>query len=116
MNKAYKQSKVYQLKVVLRDISPMIWRRSQKIFQADIQAIQQTLDLLDEGAFGSARRTKVYSIGASAPIALDAYYRLLRIGLRVSVVTDSHMQAVSASLLKRRGAGGIAPWAEPQKP
>ena len=81
---------------------------ARKVFQADMQAIAQTLELLDERALNravdaldAARRIEVYGIGSSAPIAVDTYYRLLRIGLPASVVTDSHMQAVSASLLRR---------------
>ncbi len=33
----------------------------------------------------------------SAPIAEDAHYRMLRIGLEAKAVTDSHIQAISAS-------------------
>lgn len=87
------------------DDTPM--QIARKVFQADVQAISETLELLDEdsleaavSALDRARRVEVYGIGSSAPIAIDAYYRFLRIGLRVAVVTDSHMQAVSASLLE----------------
>jgi DNA-binding MurR/RpiR family transcriptional regulator len=87
---------------------------ARKVFQADMQAIAQTLELLDERALNravdaldAARRIEVYGIGSSAPIAVDAYYRLLRIGLPVGVVTDSHMQAVSAALLRRGEAALI---------
>ncbi|MDR7418921.1 MAG: MurR/RpiR family transcriptional regulator [Armatimonadota bacterium] len=87
---------------------------ARKVFQADMQAIAQTLELLDERALNravetldAARRIEVYGIGSSAPIAVDAYYRLLRIGLPAGVVTDSHMQAVSASLLRRGDAAFI---------
>jgi RpiR family carbohydrate utilization transcriptional regulator len=79
---------------------------AHKVLYADMQAITQTLDLLDENAFtravealGSANRIEVYGVGSSGPIAIDAYYRFLRIGLRVAVVTDSHMQVVSSALL-----------------
>lgn len=79
---------------------------ARKVFMADIDAIASTLELLDEDAFelavtllAGAERIEVYGIGSSAPVAVDAYYRLLRLGLRVAVITDSHMQAVSASLL-----------------
>lgn len=82
---------------------------ARKVFRADMQAIAQTLELLDEHALNravavlnSARRIEIYGVGSSAPIAMDAYYRFLRIGLRVAVVTDSHMQAVSAALLESR--------------
>jgi DNA-binding MurR/RpiR family transcriptional regulator len=80
---------------------------ARKVFRADMQAISQTLGLLNERALNravtvlnSARRIEVYGVGSSAPIAMDAYYRFLRIGLRVVVVTDSHVQAVSAALLE----------------
>ncbi len=80
---------------------------ARKVLQADMQAIAHTLELLDEtalnkavGALRAARRIEIYGVGSSAPVAVDAYYRLLRIGFRVAVVTDSHMQAVSAALLQ----------------
>ncbi|HKV45535.1 MAG TPA: MurR/RpiR family transcriptional regulator [bacterium] len=85
---------------------------ARKVLRADMQAIAHTLELLDESAFGkavaalgTARRIEIYGVGSSAPIAVDAYYRFLRMGLRVAVVTDSHMQAVSAALL---GPGDVA--------
>lgn len=85
---------------------------ARKVLQADIQAISDTLEMLDAQsleaavkALENANRIEVYGVGSSAPIATDAYYRLLRIGMTVSVVTDSHMQAVSAAMLK---AGDVA--------
>lgn len=93
---------------VMRDVQPgdSAMEIARKVFTADIDAIALTLELLDERAFelavtllAGAQRIEAYGIGSSAPVAVDAYYRLLRLGLRVGVVTDSHMQAVSASLL-----------------
>lgn len=79
---------------------------ARKVFEADLEAIRETLAMLDARqleaaahALNAARRIEIYGIGSSAPIALDAYYRLLRIGMRVGIVIDSHMMAVSASLL-----------------
>lgn len=81
---------------------------AKKVFAADIEAIQSTLEMLDAAAFvaavdllGAARRIEVYGIGSSGPVATDAYYRLLRLGMRVGVATDAHMQAVGASLLEQ---------------
>jgi DNA-binding MurR/RpiR family transcriptional regulator len=81
---------------------------ARKVFLADMEAIAQTIELLDDraldravSALDVARRIEVYGVGSSGPIAADAYYRFLRIGLPVGVVTDSHMQAVSASLLQK---------------
>lgn len=77
----------------------------RKMFSAGIQALRDTLSVLDPDAVASAvkaikaaERIEIYGIGSSAPIAEDAQYRMLRIGLNVKVVTDSHIQAISASL------------------
>lgn len=77
----------------------------RKMFHAGAQALRDTLSVLDPDAIAaavkaikSAERIEIYGIGSSAPIAEDAQYRMLRIGLNVKVVTDSHIQAISASL------------------
>ena len=76
----------------------------RKVFHSGIQALRDTLSVLDPQSvqeavdiIRSAQRVEVYGIGSSAPIAEDAHYRMLRIGLDVKVVTDSHIQAISAS-------------------
>ena len=78
---------------------------TQKIFHSGIQALRDTLTVLDPKALGravevlrAAKRIEVYGIGSAAPIAEDAHYRMLRIGLDAKVVIDSHVQAISASL------------------
>jgi RpiR family carbohydrate utilization transcriptional regulator len=76
----------------------------RKIFHSGIQALRDTLSVLDSKEVAraveiirAAERIEVYGIGSSAPIAEDAHYRMLRIGLEAKVVTDSHVQAISAS-------------------
>ncbi|MFA7584849.1 MAG: MurR/RpiR family transcriptional regulator [Novosphingobium sp.] len=76
----------------------------RKVFHSGIQALRDTLAALDPTALGSAveairsaKRVEIYGIGSSAPIAEDAHYRMLRIGLDARVVIDSHVQAISAS-------------------
>ncbi|MFN3522577.1 MAG: MurR/RpiR family transcriptional regulator [Phenylobacterium sp.] len=76
----------------------------RKIFHSGIQVLRDTLTVLDPKAlarsvevFRSAKRIEIYGIGSSAPIAEDAHYRMLRIGLEAKVVIDSHIQAISAS-------------------
>ncbi len=78
----------------------------EKVFHSGIEALRDTLKVLDPEALQkavdmilAARRVEFYGIGSAAPVAVDAYYRMLRIGINCSVVIDSHMQAVSASLL-----------------
>lgn len=77
----------------------------EKIFRANLQALQDTLNIIDPNqmsravtAILKADRIEVYGIGSAAPIAEDANYRLLRIGIQSKVVLDSHVQAISASL------------------
>lgn len=79
---------------------------TRKVLQSDIQAIADTLAVLDEAlleravrALLDASRIEFYGVGSSLPIALDACYRFLRIGLPATVVTDPPMQAVSATHL-----------------
>ena len=76
----------------------------RKVFHSGIQALRDTLSVLDPKAVAQAvdilrgaQRIEIYGIGSSAPIAEDAHYRMLRIGLDAKSVTDSHIQAISAS-------------------
>ncbi len=77
----------------------------EKIFHSDIQALRDTLSVLDAAAMSqaaelirNAERVEVYGIGSATPIAEDIQYRMLRIGINCKVVVDSHVQAISASL------------------
>ncbi|HEY4275159.1 MAG TPA: MurR/RpiR family transcriptional regulator [Rhizomicrobium sp.] len=78
---------------------------TQKIFHSGIQALRDTLTVLDPKAisravdiFRKAKRIEIYGIGSTAPIAEDAHYRMVRIGLDAKVLVDSHVQAIGASL------------------
>jgi DNA-binding MurR/RpiR family transcriptional regulator len=84
---------------------------ASKIFHSGMQAMQDTLKVIDTKALGNAvkaivaaKRVEVYGIGSAAPIAEDANYRLLRIGFESKSVIDSHVQAISASLTGPRVA------------
>lgn len=77
----------------------------RKIFQSNVQTLQDTQASLDVAAMAravklirKAKRIEIYGIGSAATIAEDAHYRMLRIGLNVKVVVDSHIQAISAAL------------------
>lgn len=78
---------------------------AQKIFRSDMQALHDTHKGLDIAALTeavqiirNARRIEVFGIGSAAPVAEDANYRLLRIGINSRVSVDSHIQAINASL------------------
>lgn len=78
----------------------------RKVFRTSIQALEETLAILDVKAFeraanliDKARQRDFYGLGGSAQIARDVAHKFLRIGLRCSVYDDTHMMAMSASLL-----------------
>jgi RpiR family carbohydrate utilization transcriptional regulator len=78
---------------------------AEHVFAAHIASLQQTRQLLVTQSLTKAvdiirgaRRLEVYGIGSSGPIAQDLAYRLLQLGRDVKVVTDSHIQAVSAAM------------------
>jgi len=84
----------------------------QKVFRTSINALEETLSILDMQAFDRAadlihraRNRDFYGVGGSAQIARDVAHKFLRIGVRASVFDDSHMMLMSASLL---GDGDIA--------
>lgn len=76
----------------------------QKIAASHMLAVEDTIRVLDQDAIdqavaflGAAERIEFYGVGTAAPIAEDASYRFLRLGLATKCVTDSHAQAVSAA-------------------
>ena len=79
----------------------------QKVFRTAIQALEETLAILDMEGFKraatlihEANHREFYGLGGSAQIARDVAHKFLRIGVRASVYDDTHMMAMSASLLK----------------
>jgi DNA-binding MurR/RpiR family transcriptional regulator len=77
-----------------------------KVFRSSMQALEETLAILDIEAFEraatmlhKARRLDFYGIGGSAQIARDAAHKFLRIGIHVNMHDDVHMMLMSASLL-----------------
>lgn len=92
-----------------REISPDDSSASviQKVFHTSMQALEETIAILDVEAFDRAadilhRATHrdFYGIGGSAQIARDVAHKFLRIGLRATIYDDSHMMLMSASILK----------------
>jgi DNA-binding MurR/RpiR family transcriptional regulator len=79
----------------------------QKVFRTSIQALEETLAILDMEAFShaakllhGAHQRDFYGLGGSAQIARDVAHKFLRIGIRASMLDDTHMMAMSASLLR----------------
>lgn len=85
---------------------------TRKVFQSDLQAIADSLEVLDDAemekavqALDNASRIELFGVGSSASTALDAYYRFLGLGLPVSLVNDPYMQAIVSAQL---GPGQVA--------
>lgn len=80
----------------------------KKAFQANIQAISDTSEVLSLDALKKvvatiikARQVYVYGIGTSGLSAQDLCYKLLRIGIHADFYIDSHMQSISTALLTK---------------
>jgi DNA-binding MurR/RpiR family transcriptional regulator len=77
---------------------------ARKIGSSHMLAIEDTIKVLDPAAvdravmlMAASKRLEFYGIGTAAPIAEDAAYRFLRLGVPTKCVTDAHAQAVSAA-------------------
>ena len=83
-----------------------------KVFQANAQALKDTIEVLSDEelehaveAIARARRVEIYGIGGSAPLALDAYHKFMKLGIPAVALNDSDLMAMSSSLL---GVGDVA--------
>jgi DNA-binding MurR/RpiR family transcriptional regulator len=79
---------------------------ARKVFQTNVQALYDTLEMLDADSLTTAidliersHRILITGVGGSMPIALWAYQRFMRVGLPVSAPTDIYLQIMEASLL-----------------
>lgn len=84
----------------------------RKVAYASARAVEDTAAQLDVDvlaravdAVGTARRTDVYGVGASAVVGLDLQQKFHRIGRVVQTWSDAHMMLTSAALLR---AGDVA--------
>ena len=88
----------------------------QQVFHEHVKALHETLRLNSPRsvqaaalALAGARRTVLFSIGLSYPVAYSLYARLRFIGMPAFIEYDSHMQlAAAAEINKREVALGIS--------
>ncbi len=80
-----------------------------KTFDNAIFALRQTGDFIIEDDLNktvqmimNADKIEFYGTGTSSIVAVDAYYRFMRIGLPAYAVTDAHVCCVSASMLNEK--------------
>lgn len=78
----------------------------RKILETDIAALKQTLSMIKikdihkaVEMMSNAQHIYFYGVGSSSVLALEAYNKFARITPNVIAVQDSHMQAMSSSLL-----------------
>ncbi len=83
-----------------------------KVFQANAQALRDTLEVLDDTALqravdtvAAARRLEIYGVGGSSPLAMDAYHKFVKLGVPAVALSDGDLMAMSSSLL---GEGDVA--------
>ena len=79
-----------------------------KVFQSNILALEETIKILNDKeleraveAISKAGLVVFYGMAGSAAVALDSAHKFLRINIRSVAYSDSHMQAISASLLSQ---------------
>ncbi len=79
---------------------------ARKVFLSNIQAMYDTLEVLDEGALtkaidllSHADRILIVGVGTSAPIVQSMYNMLMRLGLNCKAQTDSYLQLMEVALL-----------------
>ncbi|MGH7727238.1 MAG: MurR/RpiR family transcriptional regulator [Vulcanimicrobiaceae bacterium] len=78
-----------------------------KIFQANAQALKDTIEVLSDEelaraveAIARARRLEIYAIGGSGPLAFDAYHKFMKLGISCVWLNDADLMAMSSSLLE----------------
>ena len=82
---------------------------AKKIFQCSIQALTDTIAVIDEENFAKAitmisqaERTLIVGVGTSGPIAQEMFNRFFRLGIDCRVQTDSYLQVMETALLSSR--------------
>jgi DNA-binding MurR/RpiR family transcriptional regulator len=79
---------------------------ARKVFHSNIQALQDTLEVLDGEALvkaadmiAAARQILIIGVGTSGPIVQDMYHMFFRLGFNVRAQTDSYLQLMEAALV-----------------
>lgn len=79
-----------------------------KVFNAEIQGLYDTLEVLKTEDFKkavdmilNAKRIEFYGVGGSGPVIFDAQHKFLKIGYKAFASVDNNLQVMSASLLQK---------------
>ncbi len=78
----------------------------EKIFKSNIQTLENTMHILDESSIkkavtlmNHAKNIYFFGTGGSSVVAMDAYHKFVRTGVKCFAFIDSHFQLMSASQL-----------------
>lgn len=81
---------------------------SEKVFKSNIRTLENTLQIIESDSIQKAvellhhaQRVEFYGTGGSAVIAMDAYHKFIRTGIKAFAFLDSHFQLMSASQLSK---------------
>ncbi|WML43159.1 MurR/RpiR family transcriptional regulator [Neobacillus sp. PS3-40] len=81
---------------------------SEKIFKSNIRTLENTLQILDYNSLQKAvqliqeaDRVEFYGTGGSVVVAIDAFHKFIRSGVKAFAFPDSHFQLMSASQLTK---------------
>ncbi|MGG1676005.1 MurR/RpiR family transcriptional regulator [Neobacillus sp. NRS-1170] len=81
---------------------------SEKVFQSNIRTLENTLQIMDSDSIQkavkllhTAEKVEFYGTGGSALIAMDAFHKFIRTGVKAFAFLDSHFQLMSASQLTK---------------
>lgn len=82
---------------------------ASKVFRSNMKTIEDTLMVLKEKQFQEAAdallaadNIEFFGSGGSGIVAMDAYHKFIRTGLRVHASTDSHIQLMTASQMTEK--------------
>lgn len=87
---------------------------TEKIFKSNIRTLQNTLQTVDSNSIKNAidlilqaNRVDFYGTGGSSIIAMDAFQKFVRTGVKAFSFMDAHFQLLSASQLSKNDVAVI---------
>ncbi|MEH7418507.1 MurR/RpiR family transcriptional regulator [Neobacillus drentensis] len=87
---------------------------ADKIFHSNIRTLENTLQILDGNSIQEAvsllmkaNRVEFYGTGGSNVVAMDAFHKFVRTGIKAFAFIDTHFQLMSASQLQENDVAVI---------
>ncbi|HEO8421064.1 TPA: MurR/RpiR family transcriptional regulator [Yersinia enterocolitica] len=87
---------------------------TEKVFKSNVRTLENTLEILNGHSIQKAvelllqaKRVEFYGTGGSAVIAMDAFHKFVRTGIKAFSFIDSHFQLMSSSQLSENDVAVI---------